>query len=470
MAQSSTLKCYYGDSAHGINTIDTGGVEGSVCARYDFACTPGSVDLFCKEVNPPNVTTYTMYLVLSSSSCNNMPFQNPVCCTTDLCNGGETPTPEIQPPTAVSPPVTEPWPEAPKPEQNTPSPVTPTKADVDNDKTTLFIIAGAVGVFVMLGLIVYGVFSRRKRNATGRNATIEEAENLISGDDLENGDEIRGHGSGSIVRSVTRKGTKYALKKSYNADTYEEYKILAKLDHPNILKVYEFAAKSDSKAGLLTELCDGTLEDRLANLKSPLTDGEVYDYILQLAKAVTYLHELKSINIGHEELQLVLHCDIKPQNVLLQIKDSKAVLKLADFGMAKLIDSVDDSIFDRSNKVVHSNIWTAPEVVKEKKYSISSDLYSFGVVCGQILLRNIRFIDKQDFKEEIMLVKRDVRSSTKNKLIAEFCLDVIDTEKRPTGGNAKTKLLNFIENLDTMCKMDKNEHPEQNPQIIQPGK
>lgn len=212
------------------------------------------------------------------------------------------------------------------------------------------------------------------------------------------------------------------------------------------------------------------MEDRLANLKSPLTDGEVYDYILQLAKAVTYLHELKSINIGHEELQLVLHCDIKPQNVLLQIKDSKAVLKLADFGMAKLIDSVDDSIFDRSNKVVHSNIWTAPEVVKEKKYSISSDLYSFGVVCGQILLRNIRFIDKQDFKEEIMLVKRDVRSSTKNKLIAEFCLDVIDTEKRPTGGNAKTKLLNFIENLDTMCKMDKNEHPEQNPQIIEPGK
>jgi serine/threonine protein kinase len=195
-----------------------------------------------------------------------MPFQNPVCCTTDLCNGGETPTPEIQPPTAVSPPVTEPWPEAPKPEQNTPSPVTPTKADVDNDKTTLFIIAGAVGVFVMVGLIVYGVFSRRKRNATGRNVTIEEAENLISGDDLENGDEIRGHGSGSIVRSVTRKGTKYALKKSYNADTYEEYKILAKLDHPNILKVYEFAAKSDSKAGLLTELCDGSKSFKILHM------------------------------------------------------------------------------------------------------------------------------------------------------------------------------------------------------------
>lgn len=220
---------------------------------------------------------------------------------------------------------------------------------------------------------------------------------------------------------------------------------MRKANPRDCLLSYVIAVSDRHKIYSIFDIFFIALAAKLKDASSPLSDAEVYDYILQLGSALAYLFDTSN------QKPLVLHCDIKPQNILLLKQDAKTILKLGDFGLAKLLDKEDGYAYDTSDKVIHPNIWTPHEVVTEKKYSISTDLFSFGVVCGQILLRNMD-LNMDEFKEKIEEIATNMQSDDKKKFVAKFCLKVIgEQDKRPKGGDAKTKLVNFIKTLAVRC-------------------
>jgi serine/threonine protein kinase len=150
-----------------------------------------------------------------------------------------------------------------------------------------------------------------------------------------------------------------------------EARALAKLSHPGIVTVYDFG-ESDGRFYLLMEFVDGV------NLRHLLREGrlkpeEALQIVPQLCEALQYAHE-----------QGVVHRDIKPENILL---DKKGHVKIADFGLAKLLGpKAADSALTGSQQVMGTPHYMAPEQL-ERPLAVDhrADIYSLGVVFYELL-------------------------------------------------------------------------------------
>jgi len=114
----------------------------------------------------------------------------------------------------------------------------------------------------------------------------------------------------------------------------QEAKAASALNHPNILTVYEIGSMENLRF-IATELIKGeTLRERL--LGDPLTLRETLDVAVQIASALNAAHSAG-----------IVHRDIKPENVMLR---DDGLVKVLDFGLAKLTEKKTDSIDSESER------------------------------------------------------------------------------------------------------------------------
>src|SRR5207237_765425 len=104
---------------------------------------------------------------------------------------------------------------------------------------------------------------------------------------------------------------------------YRERQILATLEHPNIAALLDGGASVDGAPYLVMEYVEGAPLDRYAEEQALSVEGRLRLF-LQVCGAVEYAHR-----------RLVVHCDLKPSNVLV---GAGGVPKLLDFGISKLLD------------------------------------------------------------------------------------------------------------------------------------
>ncbi len=150
-----------------------------------------------------------------------------------------------------------------------------------------------------------------------------------------------------------------------------EARAMARMNHPNIVTVYDFGER-DGVYFLLMEFVDGV------NLRHALRAGhlaprEALAIVPQVCDALQYAHD-----------QGVVHRDIKPENVLL---DRSGRVKIADFGLAKLLGKgPDDFTLTRTQQVMGTPRYMAPEQI-EKPSTVDhrADIYSLGVVLYEML-------------------------------------------------------------------------------------
>lgn len=167
---------------------------------------------------------------------------------------------------------------------------------------------------------------------------------------------------------------------SFTARFEREAQIVAALDHPNIVPVYDYA-EHQGMPYLVMKMIDGvTLRALLAD--GPLLIKDTLEVLTPLAKALDYAHR-----------QGVLHRDIKPSNVLL---DKGSVPYLSDFGLARIAHSSDSSM--SAGVVLGTPHYISPEQVLGKPLDHRADLYSFGIVIYEILLGNVPFTAGTPFK------------------------------------------------------------------------
>jgi serine/threonine protein kinase len=147
---------------------------------------------------------------------------------------------------------------------------------------------------------------------------------------------------------------------------YREARAAAKLQHPNIVTVFEFAEDGNTPYIVMEFLRGQSLQARMAS-PLPLSLDEKLSVIAQLCNALHYAHE-----------QGVVHRDIKPANIFLLPDGS---VKLLDFGVAKLATST----LTRQGDVLGSASYMSPEQVSGGAVDGRSDIFSTGVVLYELL-------------------------------------------------------------------------------------
>ncbi|QDV05317.1 Serine/threonine-protein kinase PknB [Planctomycetes bacterium Poly30] len=153
-----------------------------------------------------------------------------------------------------------------------------------------------------------------------------------------------------------------------------EARVLAKLDHPHIVRIYDFGRAGSPEAlfYLVLEYVDG------ASLRELMTEGrlsprEVLELIPQVCEALQSAHSLG-----------VIHRDIKPENILV---DSEGRVRIADFGLAKLRGLEPEGMgLTQSHQTFGSVHYMAPEQLRAAgAVDHRADLYSLGVIVYEML-------------------------------------------------------------------------------------
>ncbi|MFA6796930.1 MAG: protein kinase [Bacilli bacterium] len=167
------------------------------------------------------------------------------------------------------------------------------------------------------------------------------------------------------------------LKNPLNLTRFErEARAAASLKHQNIVQVSNLGA-FQNRPYMVTELVKGkTLKDAL-NLRGKFSFLEACDIMYQLCSAVYYAHQ-----------HGVIHRDIKPQNVFIT---ADGLIKLGDFGIATFQNS---SHVTRSDVVVGSVHYMAPEISEGNPASPQSDIYSLGITFFELVTGRVPFDDE----------------------------------------------------------------------------
>ncbi|CAK9872706.1 unnamed protein product [Sphagnum jensenii] len=217
-----------------------------------------------------------------------------------------------------------------------------------------------------------------------------------------------GRGGSATVRKVTWLGNDFAEKTFYGHDNNEAMRkeafLLAGLSHPNILPLICCATRARS-CSLVMELMDKDLfqlMEELVNNESqdpPFKLLEAVDIMLQVAEGMNYLHQNK-----------VVHRDLKSKNILVKHneRDMHVYAKVADFGLSK----IKELSCTYSNLTMESGTtrWMAPELFGDSEdhnvgpssstesnltlnYHFKVDVYSFGMVCYEILTGCVPFFN-----------------------------------------------------------------------------
>ena len=155
------------------------------------------------------------------------------------------------------------------------------------------------------------------------------------------------------------------------AERFErEGRLLARLNHPNIVAVYDFGHQNGFYF-LIMEFVDG-VNLRQAYATARFTQSQSLSLIPKICEALQFAHD-----------EGVLHRDIKPENILL---DSKGRLKIADFGIAKFLGTDDKTGLTATGATIGTPHYMAPEQVEHPAdVDHRADIFSLGVVFYEML-------------------------------------------------------------------------------------
>ena len=247
-----------------------------------------------------------------------------------------------------------------------------------------------------------------------------------------------------------------------------EINILRTMDHPGILKIFEFYS-SKQNYSIVTELCPGGELFQQIIDKGPFTERYSAYVMYQIFSAVNYCHKMH-----------IVHRDLKPENILIVSKDREGLptIKICDFGTSKMFEK---GAVER--KLVGSSYYIAPEVLK-KHYNEKCDVWSCGVIMYILLSARPPFggEDDNEIMERVSTGKYDLESPPFNKL-SKNSIDLIkrlltmDPEQRISAEQAlnhpwfkefkSQEIYNRINDADTIKTLVENLKKYKRTSIIQ---
>jgi len=188
----------------------------------------------------------------------------------------------------------------------------------------------------------------------------------------------------------------------------KEASIMVKLNHKNIVRVYDFHQKGDIKY-IDMEYVDGeSLSDlKIKRPNNKLTEKEVNEYSQQITEGLAYAHNKK-----------VIHKDIKPQNIMLT-KSGK--IKIMDFGIAESVHSSMSRLKNTGSS--GTLVYMSPEQLKGKDVGKEADIYSLGATLYDLLSGNPPFYRGDIYNQIINETPEKIKGiSEQMNIILQKCL------------------------------------------------
>uniref|UniRef100_A0A7S1EUP7 non-specific serine/threonine protein kinase n=1 Tax=Noctiluca scintillans TaxID=2966 RepID=A0A7S1EUP7_NOCSC len=157
-------------------------------------------------------------------------------------------------------------------------------------------------------------------------------------------------------------------------DMLREIYSMAVLDHPNVLKVYEFFNDDECLSQILEPCKGGELQDRIDAVfkkgKAPYDERFICDVMKQTLRALAFMHSHKPP---------IVHKDLKPQNIMMEDRESSSI-KVIDFGLAELFQPGKEYC----NVFGGTLLYMAPEVFAQQ-ISVKVDVWSAGVILYNLI-------------------------------------------------------------------------------------
>lgn len=155
----------------------------------------------------------------------------------------------------------------------------------------------------------------------------------------------------------------------------KEAETLSQLDHPNIVKMYDFGQDSTYGFFMAMEYLEGLNLHSILAQHSPLPMGWLLEVLEQLCAALHLIHQ-------HD----IIHRDLKPSNLFVLPSESAPIVKLLDFGIAKGANGDTESRLTSTGAIMGTPAYLAPEQLKESQtLTPATDLYALGVVLFEAL-------------------------------------------------------------------------------------
>ncbi|XP_077216063.1 putative receptor protein kinase ZmPK1 [Tasmannia lanceolata] len=222
-------------------------------------------------------------------------------------------------------------------------------------------------------------------------------------------EELGRGGSGAVYKGILADDRVVAVKKLGDViqgeeEFWAEVSMIGKINHMNLVRMWGYCLEGFHRLLVYEYVENGSLDKHLfydGSSSNLLGWNQRYKIAIGAARGLAYLH--------HECLEWVIHCDVKPENILL---DGDFEAKIADFGLAKLSQrGISGSNFSR---IRGTKGYMAPEWALSLPITAKVDVYSYGVVLLEIV-RGSRISNWVMDGEEELGLRRFVRMA-KEKL------------------------------------------------------
>ncbi|XP_062320469.1 ephrin type-A receptor 8 isoform X1 [Osmerus eperlanus] len=169
---------------------------------------------------------------------------------------------------------------------------------------------------------------------------------------------------------VALKTLKAGYSDKQRRDFLAEASIMAQFDHPNVIRLEGVVTRSKPVMIITEYMENGSLDSFLRRHDGQFTIIQLVGVLRGIAAGMTYLADLGYI-----------HRDLAARNILV---NSNLVCKVSDFGLSRVLEDDPDAAYTTSGGKIPIR-WTAPEAIAYRKFSSSSDVWSFGVVMWEVM-------------------------------------------------------------------------------------
>lgn len=195
---------------------------------------------------------------------------------------------------------------------------------------------------------------------------------------------ILGHGGTAIVYKVRQMPIDrivalkvlhpWLLTKESSQQRFQlEAKALCGLNHPNILKIYSYGLENETCFLAMDYLKGQTIAELQAN-SGIIAPDKAVKMVIDVAEALTAAHASG-----------IIHRDIKPSNIMLVDVDGTQVVKILDFGLAKILNEESSQKLTATDHVIGTPHYMSPEQCAQQPLDCRSDIYSLGCVLQEMI-------------------------------------------------------------------------------------
>jgi len=148
------------------------------------------------------------------------------------------------------------------------------------------------------------------------------------------------------------------------------------LNHPNLIKVHDFDLLNDNRPFLVMDLCEGPTLAEILKTNGSLPVERALDLFIQICDGLACAHE-----------NGVVHRDLKPNNIIVTNADGQEMVKIVDFGIAKILhgETIDAMALTRTGEIFGTPLYMSPEQCLSKPVDHRSDVYSAGCALFETL-------------------------------------------------------------------------------------